>query len=182
MHAALRREAAGRRTRTGAARPRIQGYHARLLGIAWAVALLAAGCGRAPRPVAGPPPAGRHDRVATRLRETVERCRHDPEARKAAAGLDCSAFVAVTYRDLFGLELPRASEDMARAGRAVERGELRPGDLVFFRPRSNGRHVGFYVGGGEFGHVSQRSGVRLSRLSEPYWRRAYWTARRVLPE
>jgi cell wall-associated NlpC family hydrolase len=147
------------------------------------LALLAVGCSRAPRPAVMPdgsvaPGAG--DRVAARLRDAVERWRRDPEAHPVPGGLDCSAFVVAVYRDLFGLELPRSSEDMAQSGRPVDRDDLRPGDLVFFRPGSGRRHVGFYVGKGEFGHVSERSGIRISRLAEKYWKACYWTARRVL--
>jgi cell wall-associated NlpC family hydrolase len=147
----------------------LKGYHARALACLAVTALLAVGCSRAPRPA---------DPVAATLRAEVERWRAAPDAPR----VDCSGFVAAVYRRTFGLQLPRSSEEMARFGRPVERGELRPGDLVFFRPPHAKRHVGFYVGEGEFGHVSASSGVRVSRLSEAYWRRAYWTARRVLDD
>ena len=146
----------------------LKGYHGRALACLAASALLAAaGCSRAPRPA---------DPVGATLRSEVERWRAAPDAPP----VDCSGFVAAVYRRTFGLDLPRSSGEMLRFGRPVERDQLRPGDLVFFRPPHAKRHVGFYVGEGEFGHVSSSSGVRLSHLSEAYWRRAYWTARRVL--
>lgn len=152
---------------------------------AWLVllALLAVGCGRAPRPVWMPdgsvPPVG-GDRVAARLRDAVDGWRRNPDAHRPPGGLDCSGFVVAVYRDLFGLQLPRSSEEMAQCGRRVDRDDLEPGDLVFFQPGPQTRHVGFYVGKGEFGHVSERGGIRISRLAEKYWKACYWTARRVL--
>jgi probable lipoprotein NlpC len=167
-----------------------QVYHARraapmALARLALIALLAIGCSRAPRPVGMPEgraPFAGEDRVAALLREAVDRWRRDPEAHRPPGGLDCSAFVVTIYRDLFGLELPRSSEAMARSGRPVDRHDLRPGDLVFFQPGPGTRHVGFYVGQGEFGHVSDRSGVRISRLAETYWKACYRTARRVLAD
>jgi len=157
-------------------------YHARrsapiaLALLAW-LALLAAGCSRAPRPAVMP---GGDRQVAALLRDAVDRWRRDPDAHRPPGGLDCSGFVVAVYRELFGLELPRSSDEMVTRGRAIDRDDLRPGDLVFFRPGPKTRHVGFYVGKGEFGHVSDRSGIRISRLAEKYWKACYWTARRVL--
>jgi cell wall-associated NlpC family hydrolase len=71
-----------------------------------------------------------------------------------------------------------------RVGFRVERWELEPGDLVFFRPR-RGWHVGMYVGNDSFIHApNRRKAVRVSPLfSDPYWRRAFVGARRiVVPE
>ena len=172
----------------GPIRTELRVYHARraaptALAVFALLALLAVGCSRAPRPAVmpgGAVPSGGDDRVAALLRDAVNRWRRDPEAHRPPGDLDCSTFVAAVYRDLFGLELPRSSEAMADRGRPVDRDDLRPGDLVFFRPGSKTRHVGFYVGRGEFGHVSERSGIRISRLAEKYWKACYWTARRVL--
>ena len=172
----------------GRVRPELPVYHARraaptaLARLALLV-LLAAGCGRAPRPAVmpgGSVPSGGDDRVAALLRDAVVRWRREPEAHRPPGGLDCSALVVAVYRDLFGLELPRSSEEMAQCGRRVDRDDLEPGDLVFFQPGPQTRHVGFYVGKGEFGHVSERGGIRISRLAEKYWKACYWTARRVL--
>ena len=174
----------------GPVHPELPVYHARRAALMALVllallVLLAVGCSRAPRPAVMPErsaPSAGDDRVAALLRDAVDRWRRDPEAPRPPDGLDCSAFVTAVYRELFGLELPRSSEAMAQSGRPVDRGELRPGDLVFFRPDSGKRHVGFYVGKGEFGHVSERSGIRISRLAGKYWKAYYWTARRVLSE
>lgn len=96
------------------------------------------------------------------------------------SGVDCSGFVQRLFRDLFGLQLPRTTADQVQYGQKIQ--ILQTGDLVFFRTSRNVRHVGIYLGGGEFAHASKTSGVMVSRMDEQYWRDTYWTARRVLPE
>ncbi|MEU5214115.1 bifunctional lytic transglycosylase/C40 family peptidase [Streptomyces sp. NPDC020742] len=64
---------------------------------------------------------------------------------------DCSGLTQAAYRSV-GIELPRVANDQWNAGPHPKRGELLPGDLVFFAydlndPRSI-HHVGIYVGGG----------------------------------
>lgn len=172
----------------GPVRTELRVYHAHrsaptALALLALLTLFPLGCSRAPRPVVVPDGTvrpGGDRRVAALLRDAVDRWQRDPETYRPPGGLDCSGFVVTVYRDLFGLELPRSSEEMIGRGRPVDRDDLRPGDLVFFRPGPQTRHVGFYVGKGEFGHVSERSGVRISRLAEAYWKACYWTARRVL--
>ncbi len=93
-------------------------------------------------------------------------------------GLDCSAFTQILYRDVFGVDIPRTTRTQVMTGVEVSPSELQPGDLVFFHPRDDLRHVGVYVGRGEFAHVSSSQGVTISQLNRPYWRKRYWTARR----
>jgi NlpC/P60 family/Transglycosylase SLT domain len=64
---------------------------------------------------------------------------------------DCSGLTQAAYRAV-GIELPRVANDQWNAGPHPSRGELLPGDLVFFAhdlgdPRTI-HHVGIYVGGG----------------------------------
>ncbi|MEJ2154461.1 MAG: NlpC/P60 family protein [Desulfobacteraceae bacterium] len=95
------------------------------------------------------------------------------------SGVDCSGFVQRIFDDLFNIKLPRATARQVRTGNAVAIHQLRPGDLVFFHPPDKVRHVGIYLGQGEFVHASTSKGVTISRLNTPYWRNAYWTARRI---
>lgn len=98
------------------------------------------------------------------------------------AGIDCSGFVYVTFLDRLGIELPRSTHYQVQRGKDVARNQLQTGDLVFFR---NGRvnHVGIYLEDGKFMHSSTRSGVRISSMSNSYWQRSYWKARRLsLPD
>ncbi len=95
-------------------------------------------------------------------------------------GIDCSGFVQRTFREQFGLELPRSTYEQQEMGKPVDRARLRSGDLVLFRAGSTGRHVGIYIGNNQFVHASTRSGVMISNMDEPYWKKRYNEARRVL--
>lgn len=96
-------------------------------------------------------------------------------------GVDCSAFVQHLYDAALGTALTRSTRTQVQEGRRVSKRALRPGDLVFFRPGYKTRHVGVYVGEGEFAHASSSQGVTISPLESDYWQDAYWTARRILP-
>jgi len=96
-------------------------------------------------------------------------------------GFDCSGFVGYLFRERLGLDLPRTSRDISRAGEPVEKSELEPGDLVFFNTlRRAFSHVGIYLGNNQFVH-SPRAGysVRVEDMTERYWAKRYNGARRV---
>lgn len=95
-------------------------------------------------------------------------------------GIDCSAFVQTTFREQFGLVLPRSTYEQEDTGKSIQRTKLRPGDLVLFRAGSTGRHVGIYIGNDNFVHASTSNGVMISNLNESYWKNRYRDARRVL--
>ena len=48
-------------------------------------------------------------------------------------GIDCSGFIYVTYRDVFGQKLPRSTELLAGIGKEIPKNKLKIGDLVFFK-------------------------------------------------
>ena len=54
-------------------------------------------------------------------------------------------------------------------------------NLVFFKTGRglNGYHVGIYVKEDKFLHASTKGGVIYSSLESPYWKKAYWQARRI---
>jgi cell wall-associated NlpC family hydrolase len=91
------------------------------------------------------------------------------------AGFDCSGFVMYVYGRV-GVALPHNGAMLWGKGRAVVRGELERGDVVFFDGLG---HVGIFIGGGRFVH-SPHSGdvVKISRLSESWYRTTYIGARR----
>lgn len=97
-------------------------------------------------------------------------------------GVDCSGLVQSVYADLFEVSLPRTTREQARVGKQVRAGRRAPGDLVFFKTGAKTRHVGMYLGRGEFFHASSSAGVTISRLDAPYWQRTYWTTRRIFDE
>lgn len=96
-------------------------------------------------------------------------------------GVDCSGFTQLTYRDLFGIQLPRMTVDQAKMGRKVSKRDLKTGDLVFFNTGRgpNGKHVGIFVKDDLFLHASTKGGVIYSSLNSPYWSKAFWQARRL---
>ncbi|MGL4711212.1 MAG: NlpC/P60 family protein [Shewanella sp.] len=94
-------------------------------------------------------------------------------------GIDCSAFVSVAYQKMLGMTLPRTVEEQQNLGKSVPRNQLRKGDLVFFKTGWSARHVGIYVGGDNFLHVSTSQGVKISSLHNSYWASKYWNARRI---
>ncbi|GIU80736.1 MAG: hypothetical protein KatS3mg005_3974 [Bryobacteraceae bacterium] len=96
-------------------------------------------------------------------------------------GFDCSGLMKYLFETNFSIALPPTAPQQFQYGLRVEKWELEPGDLVFFRTR-RGWHVGMYVGDDSFIHApNRRKTVRVSPLfSDPYWRRAYVGARRVL--
>jgi len=94
-------------------------------------------------------------------------------------GVDCSALMQHLFSESAALSLPRTAAEQMRHGRAVSRGELKPGDLVFFKTGCSQRHVGVFIGGDEFIHASTSQGVTISSLSNDYWRAHYQAARRI---
>ncbi len=97
-------------------------------------------------------------------------------------GFDCSGFVGYVYRESTGLELPRASHQMAAAdGPKLTREQLEAGDLVFFAHRKRVDHVGIYLGRDRFIHAPSTGGrVRTDEMTDAYWRKRFVGGRRVL--
>lgn len=99
-------------------------------------------------------------------------------------GVDCSGFVTIIYREVYGKELSRSAREMlSKDCKKVSRSKLKEGDLVFFRT-GNGRrkipnHVGIYLKNGKFIHTSTSRGVMVSSLSEPYYARTWICGGRV---
>jgi cell wall-associated NlpC family hydrolase len=67
---------------------------------------------------------------------------------------DCSGLVMWAYR-ASGESLPHSSEAMSHVGTPVSKGDLQPGDLVFFY--SGPSHVAIYIGNGQIVHASNPS-------------------------
>ncbi len=97
-------------------------------------------------------------------------------AGSSRSGVDCSGFVCTVYREFY--EDPfkgRRSEDLFAEVDPIEKEDLQPGDLVFFKIRG-GRidHVGVYLGQGEIAHASTQRGVIRSRLDEEYYKKRFF--------
>jgi cell wall-associated NlpC family hydrolase len=66
------------------------------------------------------------------------------------SGFDCSGLMLASYRAA-GISLPHSSQSQSHLGRAVDKADLKPGDLIFFYHPVH--HVGMYIGGGKFVHA-----------------------------
>src|SRR5687767_6500070 len=99
----------------------------------------------------------------------------------AETGFDCSGFVRAIYEKTVGLILPRRANEQAAATQAIDKSELRPGDLVFFNTMKRAfSHVGIYVGEGKFIHSPKPGAqVRVESMGVAYWARRFDGARRV---
>ena len=126
----------------------------------------------------------RTDNVTQRILEEYQRwqgTRHQLGGT-GRDGIDCSGFVKAVYQDAFNIHLPRTTAAQVRWGKAVAFDDLRPGDLVFFTPPNYPRHVGIFLNRSQFVHASKTKGVTISKIDEYYWRKYYWTARRILQD
>ncbi len=95
-------------------------------------------------------------------------------------GIDCSGLVYRTFKEKFGVSIPRTTEYQSQAGIEIDREQLSAGDLVFFKTGFKSRHVGIYIEKGKFLHVSSKKGVKVSKMNDYYWRDRFWQARRVM--
>ena len=101
--------------------------------------------------------------------------------RNPDTGFDCSGLVRYVFDRVTGRSLPHNSYEMARMGTSVGKGELEPGDLVFFNTRGKRfSHVGIYVGDGRFIHAPSRGGrVHIVNMGDRYWVSRFDGARRL---
>ncbi|PSR01183.1 MAG: glycoside hydrolase [Bacteroidetes bacterium QS_8_68_28] len=121
-------------------------------------------------------------RLASALRAETRHWEGTPYRRGGTTrrGVDCSGFMQRVFENTLDVQLSRSTRSQVQEGEPVPRSNLRAGDLVFFRPGGKGRHVGVYVGDGEFAHASTSAGPTISPLEREYWQDTYWTARRVV--
>jgi cell wall-associated NlpC family hydrolase len=84
-------------------------------------------------------------------------------------GIDCSAFTRKVY-GVFSIDLPRTAREQLQQGKRVGRDDLGTGDLVFFQTRRNRIHVGIFLGGGEFFHLSSRNKAgKVDKIDSTYF-------------
>ncbi len=99
------------------------------------------------------------------------------------SGFDCSGFLRYVYSQ-YNVELPRISSDQFSAGTPVEKGDLKPGDAVFFETYKSGpSHSGIYIGDSQFIHADATKGISISSIEDPYyWKSRYLGAKRYVQE
>ena len=109
---------------------------------------------------------------------------------KGPNNFDCSGFTGYVFNQ-FGYNLNASSRGQYSDGVEVERGNLRPGDLVFFTsPRSKGGvgHVGIVINADNekhtfsFIHAAIGGGIEIQKSTAPYYQKRYVGARRIITE
>lgn len=96
-------------------------------------------------------------------------------------GIDCSHFVRKAYAAI-GIELPQSAAMQIHVGSEIDKDEIQPGDLVFFKNtyKKGISHVGIALGADRFVHAASRKhGVIISSLDDSYFKVRYAGARRV---
>jgi len=100
------------------------------------------------------------------------------------SGFDCSGFVFRVFVDATGQRIPRTSAGLYAWAEPISSLEMQKGDLLFFNTTGTVSHVGIYMGNGRFIHSASdgpETGIIISSLEEPYWKRRYIGAGRVVP-
>lgn len=96
---------------------------------------------------------------------------------------DCSGFVKYVFTH-FGYNINRTASTQLSNGYSVEKSQLQPGDIVFFRNKGDSHpasHVGIYVGGDQFIHASSDTRqVEFSSLVTSNNAKKYIAARRIV--
>lgn len=87
--------------------------------------------------------------------------------------VDCSALTRALIVSTFNKNVPRTSVEQFRTAKVIDYKNLKEGDLVFFATHRKKRvsHVGMYLGNDYFIHAGTSSGVTLSSLITPYWKK-----------
>ncbi|MBC7568714.1 MAG: C40 family peptidase [Spirosoma sp.] len=102
-------------------------------------------------------------------------------------GFDCSGFTRFCF-DQFGISLPHSSAAQGNVGKAVEKDEAQPGDLILFKGHSAAGsrigHVGLITEVTndriKFIHSAWNGGIRYDYLSADYYQRRFVGIRRVV--
>lgn len=111
---------------------------------------------------------------------TLRDIRYRRGGREPSTGFDCSGFVRYVFHHALKQDLPSDSASQYLSGEKVARGDMKTGDLVFFRIRGKRiSHVGIYLDNGRFIHSpSTGKSVSISNLSEAYWAKHFVGAKR----
>lgn len=94
-------------------------------------------------------------------------------------GFDCSGLVHYAYAQA-GVAVPRTTGQLWAAADDVDRGDLRAGDILFFRIEGKMSHVGMYLGERRFVHAPQSGrSVSVASLDAPFYQGALLRAGRI---
>lgn len=125
-----------------------------------------------------PPAGGKGAAVAAKAQSLIGK-----PFKMGATGpdeFDNSGFIYYCYMQN-GVTLPRRTGDMFKAGTAVEKADLQPGDVVFFYMDTEGaaQFAGIYMGNQKFISCNnEESPVKEQDMSWPYYAERFLGARR----
>lgn len=93
---------------------------------------------------------------------------------------DCSQFVQEMFDEFLNINLPRTAAEQSKQGTAVDKKDLKKGDLVFFETvkGEQASHVGIYTGNGKFIQMGDH-GLKEQDINNNYWAPKYRSARRI---
>ncbi len=103
-------------------------------------------------------------------------------------GFDCSGFVQFVYGN-FNVKLPRSSSQYQSFGKDIPLEQAEPGDILLFTGSDTGSkvpgHLGIIISSEkpiQFMHsaTSNRRGIMISSLNEPYFQQRFIKVVRVL--
>ena len=96
------------------------------------------------------------------------------------SGVDCSCFAGLLCEKVYGMKLPRRTEDIFKSCDHFSVKEAREGDLLFFRIGGKTiSHVAVYLKNDWFVHASTSRGVMVNSLSEAYYKKYFFCAGRL---
>ena len=100
-------------------------------------------------------------------------------------GVDCSGFVRLIYRNVFGVNLPSIASYQCSLPifKKVSVDKLMTGDLIFFSPTHKKKrinHVGLYLSDGHFAHAIRKKGVIISSLENRHWKSRIISVKRIV--
>ncbi|EOK4570637.1 NlpC/P60 family protein [Campylobacter upsaliensis] len=147
------------------------------------VIFLLSGCSFLPQSLNFYKPSYSQNATEERLRSASRKWQKTPYVLGGTSrrGADCSGFTQTLMRE-FGIMLPRTTKTQMASGIKVSKAKLKAGDLVFFKTGRgpNGLHVGVYLSGNEFVHLSTKGGSKIVSLNNTYWKSRYIGARRYI--
>ncbi len=96
-------------------------------------------------------------------------------------GVDCSCFVQSIYEEVYGIKISRTSRSIFRNDlNSVGKQKLEEGDILSFKMEGDViSHIGIYLKENKFAHVSRKKGVKLNHVTQPYYRKRFFSAGRV---
>ncbi|PQJ21144.1 C40 family peptidase [Tenacibaculum sp. SG-28] len=101
-------------------------------------------------------------------------------------GMDCSGLIYTSFKER-NRDIPRTSGEMYKYGKPITLKNVQRGDLLFFitsKKRGRINHVGLVTSIKNktvyFIHSTTSKGVIVSNMEQPYWKRTFVKAKRVL--